>query len=80
MAYTGWMTVKLDDLGNEVMDIPTLGTLPAADYKGYAETHLLYIDHHDVIRATVGDYPLATSVAQADELIKLLEEYKQRMT
>ncbi|MPS93160.1 hypothetical protein [Comamonas sp.] len=79
MAYTGWMSVKIDGHENEVMDIPTLSAVPPSDFKDYAETHLLYIDHHDVIRATVGDYPFATSAAQADELIKLLEEFKRRM-
>lgn len=80
MAYTGWMVLKVDGHQSEVMDIPTLSAMPASDYGDYAKGHLLYIDHHEVIRSTVGDYPLATSAAQADELIKLLEEYKQRMT
>lgn len=80
MTYTGWAVLTVDGRESKVMDIPTLLAMPASEYNEYAKGHLLYIDHHEVIRSTVGDYPLATSAAQVDELIKLLEEYKQRMT
>lgn len=49
------------DIDIDVVDIPTMQAMSAAEYSSYIENSLLRVDHHDVLRAIHGDYPIATS-------------------
>lgn len=73
------MKVKFEiDIGGDVMDIPTMESLAPQSYRNYLE-ELMWVDHHDVLRAAHGDYPLATSREQIDLMIGFLQATKARM-
>lgn len=40
---------------------------------------LMYVDHHDVLRSYVADYPLATTLEQFDILIDYLQTLRDKM-
>ena len=40
---------------------------------------LMYVDHHDVLRSYVADYPLATTLQQFDILIDHLHTQRRKM-
>jgi hypothetical protein len=61
------------DIGADVVDIPTMQSMSAAEYASYIENSLLWVDHHDVLRATHGDYSIATSSEQVELLINHLK-------
>lgn len=61
------------DIGVDVADIPTMESMSASEYSEYIESSLLWIDHHDVLRATHGDYSIATSSEQVELLISRLK-------
>ncbi|MNF50367.1 hypothetical protein D3C84_316620 [compost metagenome] len=61
------------DIGTDVVDIPTMQSMSAAEYSNYIENSLLWVDHHDVLRATHGDYSIATSSEQVELLINHLK-------
>jgi len=61
------------DIGTDVVDIPTMQSMSAAEYSTYIENSLLWVDHHDVLRATHGDYSIATSSEQVELLINHLK-------
>lgn len=77
MSYTGFMqvTVAKDSVA---ADIPTMREMGAAGYANYLE-ELFFVDHHDVLRATHGEYPFATSPEQVDLLIDYLKEIRAGM-
>lgn len=66
-------------IDEDVMDIPTLHAAGVNGYREYVMQYLLFVDHHDVLRAVQGEYPLATSPEQVDVLISILNEVKARM-
>ena len=78
MAYTGWIPVTYGK-GVEVLDIPTMRELDGEAYKAYVRDHLLWVDHHEVLRSTLAEYPYATSPEQVDALIEVLREFRERM-
>jgi hypothetical protein len=78
MAYTGWMAASIQE-GTEVLDIPTMRELDAESYKAYVRNHLMWVDHHDVLRSTLAEYPYATTPEQVDALISVLQEFRSRM-
>jgi len=62
------------------IDIPTMRDLSDEDYREYVSKHgLMYVDHHEVLRSSVADYPLATSREQFDILIDELSKLRSRM-
>jgi hypothetical protein len=61
------------DIGVDVVDIPTMQSMPAAEYSSYIENSLLWVDHHDVLRVTHGEYSIATSSEQVELLINHLK-------
>lgn len=61
------------DIGTDVVDIPTMQSMSAVEYSTYIENSLLWVDHHDVLRATHGDYSIATSSEQVELLINHLK-------
>lgn len=66
-------------IGDDVIDIPTMRKLNKQEYGAYVDSSLFWVDHHDVLRAVIGDYPIATTQAQIDELITYLSRIKPRM-
>ena len=67
------------EIGVDVIDIPTMGELSRTQYVEYIENNLFWVDHHDVLRATHGEYPIATSPQQIDDLVEYLKSVAQRM-
>lgn len=71
-------TVKFT-INDDVVDIPTMRSMPVDQYAHYAEYDLFWVDHHDVLRAVVGGYPIAVNQEQIDALIQYLQSVKTRM-
>lgn len=74
--------MKLDvtiEYGANAIDIPTMRGLSNTEYTSYIDGDVLYVDHHDILRAVLGDYPLATSSDQVEYLITYLQGVAQRM-
>ena len=67
------------DIGVDVLDIPTMQSMDAREYSAYVSNSLLWVDHHDVLRATHGDYSIATTSAQVELLIEHLKEVAEGM-
>jgi hypothetical protein len=63
----------------EAVDIPTMSDMQDHDYNEYIESHLLFVDHHGVLRSTQGEYPFACSKSQLQALISYLESVKGKM-
>lgn len=64
----------------EAVDIPTMARMSDDEYKEFLETHgLFWIDHHDILRSTAAEYPLATRKSQLDMLIRALQQCRDRM-
>lgn len=61
------------DIGTDVVDIPTMQSMSASEYSNYIENSLLWVDHHDVLRVTHGDYSVAASSEQVELLINHLK-------
>jgi hypothetical protein len=61
------------DIGTDVVDIPTMHSMSAAEYSTYIEDSLLWVDHHDVLRVTHGDYSVAATSEQVEILISHLK-------
>lgn len=67
------------DIGVDVADIPTMQSMPNSEYFSYIDNSLFWVDHHDVLRATHGEYPIATSSEQIEVLISHLKSVADRM-
>lgn len=67
------------DIGVDVADIPTMQSMPNSEYFSYIDNSLFWVDHHDVLRATHGEYPIATSSEQVELLISHLKSVADRM-
>jgi len=64
----------------EATDIPTMAEMPDGEYRQFlASGGLFWIDHHDILRSTPAEYPLATSVSQLEILIEALQQCRHRM-
>jgi hypothetical protein len=67
----------------ECVDIPTMSGMSDNEYLEFVRLGelggLMYVDHHDVLRSYVADYPLATSREQFDILIEYLQTLRSRM-
>jgi len=62
-----------------LVDIPTMRAMHADDYFEYVSSGLFFVDHHDILRDSVIEYPIATTSRQVELLIKYLEGVKRRM-
>jgi hypothetical protein len=72
-TYTG--TIEI-----EATDIPTMRAMSNSEYWSFVKGGALFwIDHHDVVRSTPAEYPLATTKAQLDMMIAALKEFRDRM-
>jgi hypothetical protein len=65
--------------GVNAIDIPTMRELSIAEYVSYVENDLFRVDHHEVLRAGLGEYPIATTPAQVERLITYLQGVAQQM-
>lgn len=72
------ITVKFR-LNEDIIDIPSMQSLNASQYRSYIEQSLFWMDHHDVLRAVIGDYAIATNHEQIDQLISYLNTIKADM-
>jgi hypothetical protein len=74
------MTTYKGTIEIEAIDIPTMYRMSEHDYQKFlANGELFWVDHHDVLRSTAAEYPLATTRQQLDLLIKALEKCRERM-
>lgn len=74
--------MKLDvtiEYGANAIDIPTMRDITNTEYASYIDGDLFFVDHHDVLRAVLGEYPIATTSAQVEHLITYLQGVAQRM-
>jgi hypothetical protein len=67
----------------ECVDIPTMSGLSDDKYLEFLRLGelggLMYVDHHDVLRSYVADYPLATSREQFDILMEYSQTLRSKM-
>ena len=67
----------------ECVDIPTMRGMSDAEYQEFLREGelggLMYVDHHDVLRSYVADYPLASTLEQFDILIEYLQTLRRKM-
>lgn len=65
----------------EATDIPTMSAMSKSEYWSFLKSgNLFWIDHHDIVRSTPAEYPLATTKSQLDMLIAALGELRDRMS
>ncbi len=76
--YDGFMQVRTDE-HDVAIDIPSMHAMTKDAYLAYAKDHLLFMDHHEILRSNLGQYPIATTAAQVDLLISVLGDYRARM-
>lgn len=67
------------EIGEDVADIPTMREMPNDGYSNYVSADLFFVDHHDVLRAVHGEYPIATTAHQVEVLINYLQTVASRM-
>ncbi|MCU1717328.1 hypothetical protein [Pseudomonas sp. 5P_3.1_Bac2] len=60
-------------------DIPEMRAMPLDGYASYIANDLFFIDHHDILRAVIGEYPIATTADQTEQLICYLQGIALRM-
>ncbi len=73
--------IRLNARELEVVDIPTMYKMSDEQYRDFIQSgELLYVDHHEVLRSFVADYPLATTQEQLDILIQELQKLRNKMT
>jgi len=63
----------------EAADIPTMYKMSGGEYKQYIENELLFVDHHDVLRSQIAQYPLAVTREQLLILIAYLQSLESRV-
>lgn len=74
------MTTYKGTIEIEATDIPTMSRMSKIEYRNFLKSgELFWIDHHDVLRSTPAEYPLATTREQLDMLIDALSEFRNRM-
>jgi hypothetical protein len=71
-----WIKIAVNE---EALDIQSMREMDAAFYAAYLEDTLFFVDHHDILRAQLGEYPIATSEKQIRALIQYLEGVARRM-
>ncbi|WP_426160159.1 hypothetical protein [Pseudomonas sp. TSRC2-2] len=67
------------EIGVDVVDIPTMESMDAQEYIDYISNSLLWVDHHEVLRANHGDYSIATTSEQVELLISHLRDIAHDM-
>ncbi len=64
---------------SSAVDIPEMREMPLEEYLEYVKNELFFIDHHDVLRSAMGEYPLAVTKEQMKLLIQHLQEAQDRV-
>ncbi|MNM34508.1 hypothetical protein D3C81_451550 [compost metagenome] len=67
------MEVKFT-FNDEVVDIDTMRQFSVDEYRSYLEPYLFFVDHHGILRSTLGQWSYATKAEQVRELIRYLQE------
>ncbi len=63
----------------EAVDIQTMADMSPANYETYLRDGLFFVDHHDVLRSTPAQYPLAVTRQQYKALMAYLKELRPRI-
>lgn len=63
----------------EAADIPTMYNMSPTEYSQYIANELLFVDHHDVLRSQIAQYPLAVTREQISILITYLQSLESRV-
>ena len=64
----------------ESYDNPTMRNMTEEQYRRFVQNgELMYVDHHDVLRSYIADYPLAATREQLDILIEELQKLRGKM-
>lgn len=72
------LNVTIDTDANAV-DIPSMHKMPLDEYASYVDGGLFIVDHHEVLRAVLGEYPIATTSKQVEHLISYLQVVAEKM-
>jgi len=67
-------TIEID-----AVDIPTMYKMSIDEYRQYIETELFFVDHHDVLRSAIAQYPLAVTHEQLRALITYLQSLDSKV-
>lgn len=64
----------------EAVDIPTLSEMSDDEYRDFIRGEgLIFVDHHNVLRSSVADYPIATTREQLDIYIEELQRQRGKL-
>ena len=72
------LNVTIDTEANAV-DIPAMYKMSPSEYSSYVDGGLFFFDHHEILRAVLGDYPIATTPEKVSLLIGYLEGIAEKM-
>lgn len=70
------LKVEVDE---SAVDIPTMRDMSTSEYQAYIENELFFVDHHDVLRSAMGQYPLAVTREQMRALIDHFNRLESRV-
>lgn len=64
----------------EAVDIPTMSGMSDGEYRDFIQGDgLVFIDHHNVLRSSIADYPIATTREQLDIFIEELQRQRGKL-
>ncbi|NYZ14226.1 hypothetical protein HL658_16845 [Azospirillum sp. RWY-5-1] len=63
----------------ESADIRGMDQMNPEEYRHYVSNHMLYVDHHDILRSHIAGYPMANNKEQLDILIEVLGELRSKL-
>lgn len=63
----------------DAVDIPTMYEMNIDEYKEYLANELFFVDHHDVLRSAIAQYPLAVTREQLSALIVHLQSLESKV-
>lgn len=65
----------------EAADIRTIKGMSLADYEAYIRdgNGIVWVDHHDVLRSGIAEYPIAANKAQLRAFIAYLRELESKL-
>lgn len=72
------MRIKVE-VDESAADIPEMRAMSLAEYQTYIENELFFVDHHDVLRSSMGQYPLAVTREQMQALITYFESIQSKV-
>lgn len=63
----------------ESVDIRGMDQMNPKEYRQYVLDHMLYVDHHDILRSHIAGYPIANNKEQLDILVEVLSELRPKL-